>query len=220
MAARKIPLTRLSPEAKAALAKLNPRDAAVVLAYATPGSETVGNGAASVRAVDPGVHPDHARRVGYRIMQHPAAQEAIEAILARHGLDRDRRAVMVAEMLQTDYRSETTVHVADCNGQTQRTVTRRSQVQPKERLHAIDLLNRMDGVYEEARVARDVAREAYVRELDAILPVDPMASNRRRRKRARQAGVGSTEQHIEESTRQESVKSPSGLGEQPVDNST
>ena len=182
---RRLPraLQNLTPEARAALAKINPSDQTFVLAYANPDAPTHGNGTQSYLLAHPEAGLTTAASAAWRRARQANVSRAMTAVLESVGAGREVRAERVAALLDTSHTVVSKTTHRNAEGNVTHIVETEAPVRPEAVLRGVDLLNRMDGLYQEQRVAGDLAREAYYRELDTLLPPPQTGKGKARRPR-------------------------------------
>ena len=140
-----------------ALSKLNPRQAKALVAYADPDSPTFGNKQRSYQASYRKAESGNGATVSMgRLLESAKVKPALSAVLEENSVDPLRRVRRLSQVVWSDTPEEE--HILNADGEVVRTLQR--PIPTRDRLKAIDLLNKLDGSYAEAEQAVSVQAEA------------------------------------------------------------
>jgi phage terminase small subunit len=122
---------------------------------------TFGNGTQSALLAYNITNPEVAKTVGSENIRKPDVLNYIEQLNAKFGNSIEDRSSLLALCMQGKLYSETTIQQLDDTGAVKSTTTMRKGVSPTQVLKAIDLSNKVEGIYNRANVAEHVAKREY-----------------------------------------------------------
>ena len=142
--------------------KLTPKQKLFVDKYTDINDKkTFGNGTQSVLQAYNTTDPDTAKVMAHEILTTPNVQSYIEEINAKQGNSIEERSKMLAQVMSGTLVSQVSSAQYDKDGNLiSRTIVDKG-VPPSQILRAIDLSNKVEGVYNRANVQEHVAKRAY-----------------------------------------------------------
>jgi len=151
--------------------ELSTREKAFVSAYINTESPTFGNGTRSMLKAHPGIKETTAGTLANRTLKRDKIQSAIDQALAKAGITIADRASALAEAIKGQATKEAkTYHVIE-GERVLTSVVEAPAYTGRDKLQAIDLVNRMDGTYERVLTEGTARREAFKRLIRKHFPV-------------------------------------------------
>ena len=151
--------------------ELTTRQEAFVAAYIDTESSTFGNGTQAYLKAHPGAKSTTANTESSRALANPKIQSAIDQALAKAGITIADRASALAEAIKGQATKEAkTYHVVE-GERVLTSVVEAPAYTGRDKLQAIDLVNRMDGTYERVLTEGTARREAFKRLIRKHFPV-------------------------------------------------
>jgi hypothetical protein len=138
---------------------LRPREQAFVHAYADPASSTFGNGTQSYLVVAPDVGYDTARSSAVRMLANDSVSTSICDILNKANMGLEVRVDSIRRIISHKDIGRTVSKVRHTEDET--ITTTESGPGYRDVLKAVDVLNKVDGLYDRNRAAADIASTEY-----------------------------------------------------------
>jgi len=139
--------------------KLTPKQKRFAEAYTDiTNKQTFGNGTQSVLIAYNTESTDTAKRLAHDLTTKPNVLNYIEELNAKHGNSIEERSKVLAMCAQGTMQSETITRQIDGDGNVTAETRNVKGISPAQILKAIDLSNKVEGIYNRAQVAEHIAR--------------------------------------------------------------
>ena len=142
--------------------KLTPKQKRFAEAYTNIADKrTFGNATQSALEAYNTTKPEIAHTIAQETIRKPSVLNYIEELNAQHGNSIEERSKILALCMQGKLYSESTIQQVDDTG-TVKSETRVSKgISPAQILKAIDLSNKVEGIYNRTAIAEHVAKREY-----------------------------------------------------------
>lgn len=142
----------------------NPKHVAFISAYVDPESPTYGNATRSAEVAGYKGNNNVLGNVAHNLLKSPKVRESVETRLAQLGADVTVRLQLLRDIMTGTAEEVTTTHQEVAKGEWRETRTVR-KVPASVRVKAIDIANKMTGLYDENRAKGDAASRAMIDEI-------------------------------------------------------
>jgi len=153
---------------------------AFVEAYINPESPTYSNGTQSALQAYNTVDSNIAGSMAIETLQSPTVQTYIEQLNAESGNSIKERSIVLAQVVNGSHIARTHSTLRDSEGKVINKTEVVKEPSVKDILHAIDLSNKVEGIYNRASVQEHVAKREYDIKVQAMR--DEMSKRLRERK--------------------------------------
>ena len=141
-----------------ALDQLKPLDRAFVQAYTDPDSPTYSNGTQSLLAVKPNINYESARTMAVRKFANANVKTSIQEIFDKLNITKEVRADRLKSIIADGKTSKVTMY--DGEGNIRQVIEQ--PIKAADVCKAVDLMNKMDGTYDEAALPAKLAEREYM----------------------------------------------------------
>jgi phage terminase small subunit len=149
--------------------KLTPKQKRFAEAYTDiTNKQTFGNGTQSVLIAYNTESTDTAKRLAHDLTTKPNVLNYIEELNAKHGNSIEERSKVLAMCAQGTMQSETITRQIDGDGNVTAETRNVKGISPAQILKAIDLSNKVEGIYNRAQVAEHIARREYDKRMQEL----------------------------------------------------
>ncbi len=149
--------------------KLTPKQKRFAEAYTDiTNKQTFGNGTQSALLAYNTENPRSATVMAIDTLAKPSVLNYIEELNAKHGNSIEERSKVLAMCAQGKLYSESTIQQVDDQGNVKSETRVSKGISPAQILKAIDLSNKVEGIYNRAQVAEHVAKREYDKRMQEL----------------------------------------------------